>query len=142
MPHYVFTLVGDCNPTVVGAAMDVDEDEARRIAQDITAQRVADQCDYTVVDFEEVPAYTPRPVQVGDVVSGKTAMTLAKGSAIVRVSTADGVEARPAGALLRCPSGYRSGHTDNDSPGGIDEHSRYRVLHLGQPWDPGQRCRS
>jgi len=134
--HFVYTLGPGQDASVLGASMAIDREDADRIAVYLADTHGEE------VTVQEVQEITPQPVQVGDVVSGKTAMTLPKGSAIVRVSTADGVKVRVSGALLRCPSGYCSGHTDNDTPGGIDERSRYRVLHLGAPWDPGQRCRS
>jgi len=133
MGHFVYT---DTGGRVLGASMAISQDDADRIAVDLE-NKTGDE-----ITVHNVPAYTPHLVQVGDIITGKTAMTLPKGSAIVRVSTANGLQVQVSGALLRTPGGYRAGITDNDPAGGIDEASRYRVLHLGSPWHPGQGCRS
>jgi hypothetical protein len=127
--HFVYTSPGPAGPYILGTSIDIDEESANRIVVDLE-HKVGEK-----VTAHQVPAYTPQPIQVGNIVSGKTADTLPKGTGIVRVSTADGAQVRPSGCLVRTPSGWVSGATDEPVPGPIDGGSRYRVLHIGQPWD-------
>lgn len=127
MPHYVFTAVANDEFTAVGVAVDTDEAAAARIAENLTRTHG------TTVYATEVQAYTPRPIAEGEIVSGATAMTLPRGSAIVRELNALGHAVRAPSALLKTPGGYATGV--GGEPSAVGQADRYRVLFVGRPFE-------
>jgi hypothetical protein len=125
MAHYVFTADDDGTvPTykILAVAMNIDEDEAVRISGELAQV-------HGPVTATPVQAYVPRPVKVGDRVSGAVANTLPRGSAIVCVGTPHGTTGRSPHALIRGDGGYiQPDHTEVP----VDENARFEILHVGK----------
>jgi hypothetical protein len=132
MPHYVFTVRDDAEP--LGAAFDVTEADARRIADRRTRDRGGDLGDPTMrVRYTEVGVLVPPELADGDVVTGEVAKTLPCGSSIERVRRADGVAVRSPGAMLKTSAGWVTG--DNRVSTYIPEADEYRVHKVGRPME-------
>jgi hypothetical protein len=109
-------------------------EQADTIAAHLTDKRVTEEGyvpTYALVHAEEVKAFDPQPVKVGDVVSGAVANTLPKGSSIVCVGTNHiTLTKRMPSALLRGADGYI--HPDLDpGEGPVDNDARFEILHIG-----------
>lgn len=126
---FIYTTGHGDDLAIIGGSVDMDADTADRVA-DVLTDKTGEP-----VQAREVPVFTSQPVQEGDIISGRTANTLPRGTAIARVARIDGVPVKVSSALLRLRGGWVSGH-DGDCPGReINEDARYEVLFLGQPWD-------
>jgi hypothetical protein len=120
MPHYVFQ---DGDDNVLAVAMDISEARSHEIADDLREQRLADgmRTSLAHVFRSEVPAYAPRPVKEGDIITGKKAMTLPRDSVVLPATSQV--------PMLRGPRGYMDSWGGDAVQLGGD---RYRVLHVGR----------
>lgn len=129
MAHYLFTAGEHSDVETLGVMLHVDGATARRFADRLTEARGKGGYarDMILVNIDEVVEVNLPAIQIGDVINGAEAMTLPLGSAIVRITDANGCGVGHCSALVRTESGYVGGYTvAANLPA-----AQFRVLHVG-----------